>query len=213
MIPLMPDDTENTPGDRRWRSAETFQGFLDHMDEFRRSPQGEQLQADQHAAEADLQAWLADQPGVVVGRHGGQVPEQWEGQVDGHSFHFRERGGDWDIELDLHEQQPGITKGDLIATGTITAPGYGQSPRERAAFIVTTIRNHLRHTRTAEAASSDYAYRVEWSPADNEFVGLVAEFPSLSWLAPTEDEALRGIIKVVEQIAADDPDTGGRGPR
>lgn len=55
----------------------------------------------------------------------------------------------------------------------------------------------------------DYAYRVEWSSADNEFVGLVAEFPSLSWLAPTEDEALRGIIKVVEQIVADDPDTGG----
>ncbi|OBA87267.1 hypothetical protein A5642_20420 [Mycolicibacterium mucogenicum] len=205
---------EKAPEDRRWRSAQTFQGFLDHMEEFRRSPQCQQLQADQQAAEADLQAWLDDQSGVVVGRHGGQVPEQWEGQVDGHSFYFRERGGDWDIELDLHEQQLGITKGDLIATGTITAPGYGQSPRERAAFIVTTIRNHLRHTRTAEAtACSDYAYRVEWSPADNEFVGLVAEFPSLSWLAPTEDEALRGIIKVVEQLVADDPDNGGGGRR
>lgn len=210
----MPDDMENAPEDRRWRSAATFQGFLDHMEEFWHSPPGQQLQADQQAAEADLQAWLADQPAVVVGRHGGQVPEQWEGQVDGHSFYFRERGGDWDIELDLHEQQPGITRGHLIATGTITAPGYRQSPRERAAFIVTTIRNHLRHTRTAEApASSDFAYRVEWSPADNEFVGRVAEFPALSWLAPTEDEALRGIIKVVEQIAADDPDTGGRGLR
>ena len=57
----------------------------------------------------------------------------------------------------------------------------------------------------------DYAYRVEWSPADNEFVGLVTELPSLFWLAPTEDEALGGIIEVVEQIAADDPDTGGGG--
>ncbi|MDP7704917.1 hypothetical protein [Mycobacterium sp. TY815] len=210
----MPDDMENTPGNRRWRPAKTLQELFDQMDEFWRSPQGRQLQADQHAAEADLQAWLADQPGVVVGRHGGQVPEQWEGRVDGHNFYFRERGGDWDIELDLHEQQPCITKGDLIATGTITAPGYGQSPRERAAFIVTTIRNHLRHTRTAEdVARPDYAYRVEWSPADNEFVGLVAEFPSLSWFAPTEDEALRGIIKVVEQIVADDPDTAGGGRR
>lgn len=184
----MPDDMENAPGDRRWRSAETFQGLLENMDEFRRSPEGQQLQAAQQAAEADLQAWwLADQPGVVVGRHGGQVPEQWEGQIDGHNFYFRERGGDWDIELDLHEQQqPSITRRDLIATGTITAPGYGQSPRERAAFIVTTIRNHLRHTWTAGAtASSDYVYRVEWSPADNEFVGLAAEFPSLSWLATT----------------------------
>ena len=27
-----------------------------------------------------------------------------------------------------------------------------------------------------------YTYRVEWSPEDGEYVGLVAEFPSLSWL-------------------------------
>lgn len=210
----MPEDIENAPQDRRWRSAESLRGFLDHMEKFRHSPEGQQLQADQQAAEADLQAWLADQPGVVIGRRGGQVPEQWEGQVDGHSFYFRERGGDWEIELDLDEQQPGITRGDLIATGTISAPGYGESLRERAAFIVTTIRDHLRPTQTAEfTASSDYAYRVEWSPADNEFVGLVAEFPSLSWLAPTEDEALRGIINVVEQIATDDPDTAGGEPR
>jgi predicted RNase H-like HicB family nuclease len=59
----------------------------------------------------------------------------------------------------------------------------------------------------------DYAYRVEWSPADKEFVGLVAEFPSLSWLATTKDEALRGIMKVVEQMVADDPDTAGGGLR
>lgn len=201
--------TENSLEDRRWRSAETFRRFLDHMDEFRRSPEGQQFEAAQQAAEAELQAWLTDQPGVVIGRHGGQVPEQWEGQVDGHHFYFRERGGDWDIELDLN-QQPGITNSERIATGTITAPGYGQSPRELAAFIVTTIRNHLQHARTAEAGSSlEYVYRVEWSPTDNEFVGLVAEFPSLSWLAPTEDEALRGIMKVVEEIVADGPDTDG----
>jgi hypothetical protein len=145
-------DTENEPGDRWWRSAEMLQELFDHMDEFWRSPEGEQLRAAQQAAEADLQAWLADQPGVVVGRHGGLVPEQWEGQVDGHSFYFRERGGDWDIELDLQEQQPGITRGDLIATGTIAAEGYGESPRERAVFIVTTIRDHLRRKRVAEVA-------------------------------------------------------------
>lgn len=37
----------------------------------------------------------------------------------------------------------------------------------------------------------DYAYRVEWLPEDNEFVGLVAEFASLSWLAPTSAEAMQ----------------------
>lgn len=49
----------------------------------------------------------------------------------------------------------------------------------------------------------DYTYRVEWSLADNEFVGLVAEFPSLSWLAPTAAEAMQGIVGVVEQVAAE----------
>ncbi len=149
-----------------------------------------------------------------MGRHGGQVPEQWEGQVDGHSFYFHVRGADWDIELDRHERQPDITGGERITTGTITDPGYGQSPRERAAFIVTTIRNHLRHRRAAGDSATGYAYWVEWSREDNEFVGLVTEFPSLSWLAPTEDEALRGIVGVVEQVVADDEhDTAGGGLR
>ena len=67
----------------------------------------------------------------------------------------------------------------------------------------------MSHTETADV--SRYTYRVTWSIEDGEFVATCAEFPSLSWLAPTEDEALRGIIKVVEQIAADDPDTGGGG--
>lgn len=48
-----------------------------------------------------------------------------------------------------------------------------------------------------------YAYRAEWSPDDNEFVGLVAEFPSLSWLAPTAVEAMAGIVAVVEEVVAD----------
>lgn len=122
------------------------------MDEFWRSPQGRRLQAAQQAAEAELRAWLVDQPGVVVHGHGGQVPEQWDGEVDGHSFYFRERGGEWDIELDLQEQQRSGTRGDLIASGTIAAEGYGESPRERAAFIVATIRDHLRRKRVAEAA-------------------------------------------------------------
>ena len=34
-----------------------------------------------------------------------------------------------------------------------------------------------------------YTYRITWSVDDDEYVGLCAEFPSLSWLAPTPDEA------------------------
>ena len=48
-----------------------------------------------------------------------------------------------------------------------------------------------------------YTYRVFWSEEDGEFVGLCAEFPSLSWLAKSKDEALRGIVKVVGNVLRD----------
>ena len=48
-----------------------------------------------------------------------------------------------------------------------------------------------------------YTYRVTWSEDDNEYVGLCAEFPSLSWLARTPEAALRGIRKVVENVVKD----------
>ena len=45
-----------------------------------------------------------------------------------------------------------------------------------------------------------YTYRVTWSSEDNEHVGLCAEFPSLSWLAPSPEKALSGIRKVVADV-------------
>ncbi|MEW6500536.1 MAG: type II toxin-antitoxin system HicB family antitoxin [Thermodesulfobacteriota bacterium] len=48
-----------------------------------------------------------------------------------------------------------------------------------------------------------YTYRVTWSEEDGEYVGLCAEFPSLSWLAPSPDAALKGIRKVVAEAVAD----------
>ena len=48
-----------------------------------------------------------------------------------------------------------------------------------------------------------YTYRVNWSVEDNEFVGLCAEFPSLSWLAETQEEALQGILQVVQEVILD----------
>ena len=44
-----------------------------------------------------------------------------------------------------------------------------------------------------------YTYRVEWSEEDQEFVGTVAEFPSLSCLADSSLDALSGIQQVVLQ--------------
>jgi predicted HicB family RNase H-like nuclease len=48
-----------------------------------------------------------------------------------------------------------------------------------------------------------YTYRVIWSEEDQEHVGLVAEFPSLSWLAATPGGALNGITKLVAEVLAD----------
>lgn len=48
-----------------------------------------------------------------------------------------------------------------------------------------------------------YTYRVTWSAEDAEHVGLCAEFPSLSWLAPTPEEALSGIRAVVADVVKD----------
>jgi predicted HicB family RNase H-like nuclease len=48
-----------------------------------------------------------------------------------------------------------------------------------------------------------YTYRVTWSEDDNEYVGLCAEFPSLSWLAKKPEVALKGIRKLVEDVVND----------
>jgi len=49
-----------------------------------------------------------------------------------------------------------------------------------------------------------YTYRVTSSEDDkNEYVGLCAEFPSLSWLSSTPEAALKGIRKLVAETVAD----------
>ena len=48
-----------------------------------------------------------------------------------------------------------------------------------------------------------YTYRVTWSREDGEYLGLCTEFPSLSWLASTQEEALAGIRQVVTEVVAD----------
>ncbi len=53
--------------------------------------------------------------------------------------------------------------------------------------------------------NENYSYRIIWSPDDGEFVGLCPEFPSLSWLAPTSDEALSGIRELVADVVLDLP--------
>ena len=51
--------------------------------------------------------------------------------------------------------------------------------------------------------SDHYTYRITWSAEDGEHVGLCAEFPSLSWLAPTPEDALAGIQSLVSDSVSD----------
>ncbi|MFO7979729.1 MAG: type II toxin-antitoxin system HicB family antitoxin [Candidatus Aminicenantes bacterium] len=57
-----------------------------------------------------------------------------------------------------------------------------------------------------------YTYRVLWSDEDKECVGLCAEFPSLSWISPTPESALKGIRKVVKEVLNDMKDCGESPP-
>lgn len=53
-----------------------------------------------------------------------------------------------------------------------------------------------------------YTYRVMWSEEDDEFVGLCAEFPSLSWLDGTQENALKGVRSLVVECVADMEENG-----
>ena len=48
-----------------------------------------------------------------------------------------------------------------------------------------------------------YAFHCMWSAEDGEYVGLVDEFPPLSWLAPMKADALSGIRRVTAEVIED----------
>jgi len=167
-----------------------FERWRNDLEAFWQSPEGRRITEAEQAAEAELQAWLAGRPGVVVGSHGRWAPEQWTGQVDGHSFYFRERHGEWRIELDLRPSgrfvrtvagtnddgsvrygQRELEDGDVIAEGTTSAAGYGRTPVERAQFIVDIIRVYLgrqecpHHLDDLSAIDARLGMEARWCPA------------------------------------------------
>jgi predicted HicB family RNase H-like nuclease len=48
-----------------------------------------------------------------------------------------------------------------------------------------------------------YTYRVFWSEEDEEFVGLCAEFPSMSWLDEDQQKAFSAIVALVQACILD----------
>lgn len=63
-----------------------------------------------------------------------------------------------------------------------------------------------------ELKSDRYTYRITWSDEDKEYVGLCVEFPSLSWLAKSQKDALIGIRNVVEETIRDMKNSGESPP-
>ena len=127
-----------------------------------RSLQGRQIGATEQADLEAIADWVLTQDGVVIDSHGGFAPEHWSGDVDGHHFSFRERHGQWAIEIDHQpsgrfiQQVVGteadgspvyrtreLEAGTLVTSGTTDVAGYGTTAVERARFIVETIRTHL----------------------------------------------------------------------
>lgn len=56
---------------------------------------------------------------------------------------------------------------------------------------------------TTSGDITHYTYRVTWSLEDDEFVATCLEFPSLSWLADTQEGALRGLRDLVVEVVDD----------
>ncbi|MFC8850647.1 MULTISPECIES: type II toxin-antitoxin system HicB family antitoxin [unclassified Micromonospora] len=58
-----------------------------------------------------------------------------------------------------------------------------------------------------------YTYRVTWSAEDREFVATCAEFPSLSWLASSQIDALQGLQDLLRDVIADLAEQGEQVPQ
>lgn len=151
--PCTRSEDERRRATEKWRSD---------VEEFWSSPAGQRIVAADQAADAELDGWLKTQRDVTIRKRGGFAPESWAGNVDGHSFTFRERFGQWEIEIDHRPSGRFVREfagtnsdgtaayrarelevGELVASGTIDHPGYGTAPIERAQFIVGTIRIYL----------------------------------------------------------------------
>lgn len=53
------------------------------------------------------------------------------------------------------------------------------------------------------SVADHYSYRVRWSTEDGEYVGTVAELPSLSWLAADQAETFAGIQRLAAGVVSD----------
>lgn len=61
--------------------------------------------------------------------------------------------------------------------------------------------------------ASHYTFRVTWSAEDGEFVATCLEFPSLSWLASSRNQAIEGLEELVADVVDDMRGNGEKVPQ
>lgn len=59
---------------------------------------------------------------------------------------------------------------------------------------------------------NNYVSQMSWSEDDQEFLVMVAEFPSLSWLFSDQQEAEAGLRNLVAEVLDDMKQTGEQIP-
>ncbi|MDO5374091.1 MAG: antitoxin HicB [Corynebacterium glutamicum] len=59
---------------------------------------------------------------------------------------------------------------------------------------------------------NNHTYQVSWSEDDQEFLAMVAEVPSLSWLFSNQQEAEAGLRNLVAEVFDDMKQTGEQIP-
>ncbi len=155
---------------RRERGRQRRKQF---WDEYRNSPEAIARQVEYDAELARIGEWVAAHEGVEAQRTSEYCPEQWEGTVDTHSFYFRERRGEWRIELDLEPNGhfarrvvgagpdgKMITEPAELTSGTVIADGLesalGETAVHHLEFIVRTIREHLTGIRCAHEGAGNF---------------------------------------------------------
>ena len=62
------------------------------------------------------------------------------------------------------------------------------------------------------SVADHYTYRVHWSADDREYIGTVAELPSVSWLAGDSTEALLGVQRVADEVVTEMIESGEEPP-
>ena len=158
------DEERRAQEKEKWRSG--WAGL-------RTGPAAEAARIAEDHERAAVEAWTRDHPGVEAQQTGWACPEVWEGRIDGRSFFFRERHGEWRIELDVRPdghvaervvgtsaagefitQTVELTSGEVIAEGMSTALGEG--PVEHLSFIVDTVRTHLGQLGCAHEGAGRY---------------------------------------------------------